>query len=542
MKARNTTLQNRTKSERLDYSFIVPSHYVDSPEDSKFLFSLRELPFPKEQILYSIGVALLGRNRNPAIKEFLSEYSFDLLEIADLPIGSFDILGSAYQFLNSKSENLRGGIFYTGHEIATEFVGDLVFDEGQTILDPACGSGSFLFRSNAPSGQIFGVDRDPIAIMIAKFNYFLKFPNGARPNFFCEDFFSWAAANNAMKFDYVIANPPYGAELDLSGVSSDRITSGESFSLFLEYGYRLLSEKGILRYLMPEALLNVKRHSDVRSFLLSDCNLTRLKKYRSAFSGVMSDVFMVEVDHGDVDEVTFDGAEPTKVPKSIFLASKNKVLVELSRQDVAILDKVRALQHFDLSCSTFGLGVVTGNNREHLMTSMAKGAEPIYTGKEVHKFQLASPRNFLIFNRSRLQQVAPDSIYRAKSKLVYKTICMELRVAIDESGSLTTNSANLIIPNVPGYSHRTVMAFLNSDLYSYLHLKLFGGVNKVAKENLMELPFPKITSKQNRRIEELVDDVLAGAPDDSVQDFIQRQIFGLTDSEVLRVSSGSRPS
>lgn len=131
---------------------------------------------------------------------------------------------------------------------------------------------------------------------------------------------------------------------------------------------------------------------------------------------------------------------------------------------------------------------------------MAK-SEPIYSGKEItHKYSFDPPKNYIIFDRSNLQQVAPDEIYRAPAKLVYKTINKYLKVVIDTSKSLTTNSANIIIPNIEELNIYTILAFMNSYLYSFYYLKKFGGVNKVAKENLIALPFPALTDAQQKNI------------------------------------------
>ena len=46
-----------------------------------------------------------------------------------------------------KKENLEKGSFYTDYKIAKDFVTDLDFKNNQLIIDPACGSGSFLFNS-----------------------------------------------------------------------------------------------------------------------------------------------------------------------------------------------------------------------------------------------------------------------------------------------------------------------------------------------------------------------------------------------------------
>ena len=76
------------------------------------------------------------------------------------------------------------------------------------------------------------------------------------------------------------------------------------------------------------------------------------------------------------------------------------------------------------------------------------------------------------------------------------------------------------------------MGILNSQLYSYLNIKLFGGVNKIAKENLQALPIPKISNKQNFYIKELVIKVMKTDDDSYLQNYIHKDIFGLSTSEI----------
>jgi len=528
----NTTIQNRSKHPRLSSDHVVPTHHLDTPEVAKFLESLDVGNVDKERLLFSIGNQLLTDRRNPAVRDFLVEYQCEVMDVSGIPTQAFDVLGSVYQYLNSKAENLERGTFYTGKEIALDILDDLGFNSGETLFDPACGSGSFLFHSDAPADKIFGVDFDPIAIMIAKFNYFIKFPTAPAPNLYCADFFVWYSSNSHLRFDYIIGNPPYGANLDRSLIPSLHISSGESFSYFMELGFNLLKEGGLLRYLVPESLLNVKRHQDIRIFLLDHTNLLRIKRYQSKFAGVMSDVYLVEVDRNTSEVMTFVDEEKICVPKSIFRELKNQIFTNLSQQDITIIQKVNAIRKCDLSASTFGLGVVTGDNKSKLFAVPDKHAEPIYTGKEVQKYSLLPPRNYIIFDRQNLQQVAPEEIYRAPEKLVYKTISKQLKVAMDTTGALTSNSANLFIPDMPGYDVITVMAFLNSRLYSYLNIKLFGGVNKVAKENLMALPFPELSDKQNDYIAERAAEAQISGDDDVLQKFICVELFGLSQTEI----------
>ena len=529
----NTTVQNKTKQNRLSNQHIIPSHCISNTKVNDFLKPIINYKESKESILFSIGCELVRGNTNPYLKQFLSEHSFPIVKIENIPYYEFDLLGSTYQYLNSKKENLERGSFYTDYKIAKDFVNDLDFSKNQLMLDPSCGSGSFLFNSNASSNQIFGVDNDPIAIMIAKFNYFIKFPNGNYPNIFCDDFFNWYLKNKHLVFDYLIGNPPYGATLDLKNINSSHVISGESFSYFIEFGFTFLKDKGIMRYLLPESILNVKKHYDIRKFILNDTNLNKIKKYQTKFAGVMSDLYMLEITNDkNNSDLTFIDNQSTKIPKTIFKSLKNSVITHFNQKDVTIIQRVTDIQEHNLSNSIFALGVVTGNNKEKLFDNPTDNSEPIYSGKEVTKYKLLPPEKHIVFDRNNLQQVAPDNIYRAPQKLVYKTINKYIKIAIDDTQSLTTNSANIIIPNIIGFDIYTVMGILNSQLYSYLNIKLFGGVNKIAKENLQTLPFPKISNKQNLYIKELVMKVMETSDDSYLQNYIHKNIFGLSDSEI----------
>ena len=533
MIVKNTTVQNKTKHRKLVNEHVIPTQCIKNKNVVDFLKLLRNYDVTKEVILYSIGCELVKKNKNPNLKKFLSEYSFERIEIDNIPQNEFDLIGSAYQFLNSKSENLEKGSFYTGYEIAQDFVSKLDFSCNQTILDPSCGSGSFLFNSNASPEQIFGIDNDPVAVMIAKFNYFIKFPNANYPNIFCEDFFVWFDKNKGKKFDYLIGNPPYGATLDLSNITSDYLNSGESFSYFIEFGCKLLNKNGVLKYLLPESILNVKKHSDVRKFILEQTNLKKIKRYKSKFSGVMSDVYMLEIDLGKkTKNVIFTNDKTIEIPKTIFKNLKNNIFTYLTEQDISITEKILKIKGYDLSESIFGLGVVTGNNKIHLHQIPTTESEPIYTGKEVIKFKLLPPTKYIIFDREKLQQVASDEIYRAEQKLVYKTVNKQIKVAIDTNGSLTTNSANILIPNLKQIDIYTVMGFLNSRLYSYLNIKLFGGVNKISKENLQNLPLPKISEADNLNIKNLVIQVMESENSTELESYINKNIYGLSKKEV----------
>jgi hypothetical protein len=250
----------------------------------------------------------------------------------------------------------------------------------------------------------------------------------------------------------------------------------------------------------------------------------------------MSDVYMLELNHEKTKDVVFEDGEETLIPKTIFARLKNQIFVNLNTNDIGIIEKVELLRGNDLSQSIFGLGVVTGDNKTKLFSSQSAGMEAIYTGKEVEKYNLLPPRHYLFFDRNSMQQVAPDDIYRAPVKLIYKTISKYLKVAIDTTGSLSSNSANIIIPKIPGVDPFTILGLLNSDLYSYLHMKMFGGVNKIAKENLMALPIPKLSIQQDLDITRLSRKAIETGNDEELQVYLNEDLFKLTRAEIAHIA------
>ena len=58
-------------------------------------------------------------------------------------------------------------------------------------------------------------------------------------------------------------------------------------------------------------------------------------------------------------------------------------------------------------------------------------------------------------------------------------------------------------------SIKTVLAFINSELFNFYYTKRYDDV-KILKSNLMSLPFPKITAEQDQALSAMVDKVLNG--------------------------------
>jgi hypothetical protein len=217
--------------------------------------------------------------------------------------------------------------------------------------------------------------------------------------------------------------------------------------------------------------------------------------------------------------------------KTVFSQTENCIFNIFNEKDILIIEKVKKIGKYNLGNSIWALGIVTGDNKSKLKNHAEGGLEKIYTGKEIMPYRLKPAKNYIHYDRKQLQQVAKEEYYRAKEKLVYKFISNRLVFAYDNTSSLFLNSANILIPQIPNMSIKTVLGFLNSELYQYLYRTLFSEI-KILKGNLIELPFIDITEEQDNIISNYVQNILKG--DDNAIIQLQEEIyklFNITDSE-----------
>ena len=542
-------------NKQLSTKTILPLEYFSNKENvadiQRFVSFCKEQNYKIEEVIFSVGVELLKKAgilekehvaavldsvKNSVLSEFSEHYesseSSESLSLPPLPSDEHDILGLLYQCFLLEGEKNRKGSYYTPFEVAHNMTQGLDFSKGQTFFDPCCGSGAFILSlEGASPNQIFGCDNDPVAVMIAKINLLLKFKTEVfEPQIICCDFLnnSYTAYRSYWThrtYNYIVSNPPWGAVIFNS--FGNPVSTRESFSFFFEKAFRQLADDGTIKFLLPESVLNVKCHRDFRKFLLENTDIQSITKYPGAFSGVQTKYIDIQCTrHFDrpqgvgkspsiaIYSFAGDFSVPLRfsrndVSKQCFYLTNNLNFNLLSDSDLIKVQKILAKGKYTLKDSIWALGVITGDNKNKVKSRQGRGMEPIYTGKEIEAYTLKKPLKFVNYKRSEYQQVAKDEIYRADEKLVYKFISKNLVFAYDDSKSLFLNSANILIPRIPGMSIKTVLAFLNSEMFGFLYKSLFGEI-KILKGNLMELPFPEISPETDKKLTKLVDEVLNG--------------------------------
>ena len=538
---RLTTRANKRKSKKR----VLPMEYISNKDNIAFVQNildfLDENSVDISSAILSLGISLLKRENifnHRHVADVLEEYTditvIDELVAANLPTDEFDILGLIYQsYLQEGKKNIIGS-YYTPQKIAYNMTKDFDLSNGELFFDPCCGSGAFLLTVTASEpNQIFGVDNDKVAVMISKINMLLKYKDiEFIPQIYCIDFLMGYSVIQQhpifeKKFDYIATNPPWGAMDDYSNIYA--ITSKETFSYFFVKAIEQLKESGTIRFLFPEAILNVKVHKDIREFILDRAGLVSITTYDDMFSGVTTKYVDIECGNGADKSsfIVYAGDKKRTVEIKTVYETENLIFNLLSDDDLSIVKIVKDRGRYSLQNSTWALGIVTGDNKSKLFPECHEGMEKIYTGKEIQPYVLRPAKNYILYDRANL--------HRAPEKLVYKFISNKLVFAYDNNASLFLNSANILIPNIPSMSSKSVMAFLNSSLFQFMYIRLFGEV-KILKGNLIELPFPEISAADNEKITSLVDEILGG--NSTKQEEIENYIFsvyGLTDEQITYV-------
>lgn len=446
-------------------------------------------------------------------------YYDDLISNLELDLYP-DLLGLIYQSLLSEGKKAQGGSYYTPEKVVNEIISQFELDsiKDKRVLDPCCGTGQFLLsfaKHGADPTNLFGFDIDKTAVRIAQVNLLLACPD----KFFMPNVYYKNSLIDEVeaKYDIIATNPPWGFHFDgeTKRILEKRyysISSGEIFSYFILRGIQLLKEGGELAYLLPESMLKVKQHFDIRKNILEDAEVVSIKHLGNIFTKVVSPVVVLRLrkhpSEGEV-EITNISGKIYRVQQERFFKNVNYTFdTSMTRDDEKLIKKIYGKEHLILKDhAEWALGIVTGNNKLYLSDSKDQDNEPILKGSDLKKYYFEQPQSFIKFEPNMFQQVAPMRLYRSDEKIIYRFISKTLVFAYDNKQILTLNSANVLLPKIHGYPIKVVLAYLNSSLFQFLFEKKFNTV-KVLRGDLEKLPFPVINKVTGAEIASLVDELI----------------------------------
>lgn len=259
--------------------------FSNRPDENYDLFRLRiDALFEKVKKHYP---SIFEQNEKIEIKS--EELSFIVSKLEDYSIlnADRDVIGDAFEELIGTSFRGGEGQFFTPRNVVQMMIDVLSPQEGEKIIDPACGSGGFLaytlryFISQKKKGfYIAGIDKDAFLAKIAKIYLSLIGDNELPVH--CENSLEipdkWSADTKKNiklgSFDVVLTNPPFGAKIPVVGeellrqyqlghnwkngekwiLTNELLEKQPPQVLFIERCLQLLREGGRLGIVLPDGI------------------------------------------------------------------------------------------------------------------------------------------------------------------------------------------------------------------------------------------------------------------------------------------------
>lgn len=225
----------------MDYAMLPEQHRFDIPDGchwkdirersenlgAAIVGAMRKIELANPDTLY--GVLSMFSSQKWTNKSILTDGKIrDLIEhLSTRNLGNnaypADLMGDAYEVLLKKfadDSKAQAGEFYTPRSVVSLLVRILDPKPGETVYDPACGSGGMLIEAvrhmhhdNLCCGSIFGQEKNVVNAAIAKMNLFL---HGASDfNIMQGDTLrspKILQGSSIAKFSCVIANPPFSLD------------------------------------------------------------------------------------------------------------------------------------------------------------------------------------------------------------------------------------------------------------------------------------------------------------------------------------------
>jgi len=246
----------------------------------------------------------LGKTEN-AKNELIVKILNQLNEIDfDLDNSESDVLGDAYEYLIGKFASGAGkkaGEFYTPQQVSSVLA--KLVTVGKTklknVYDPTCGSGSLLLRvarevKEKNVGKFYGQESNPTTYNLCRMNMIMHNVHYKKFDIKNDDTLE-RPAHEDMRFEAIVANPPFSAEWSASPLhmSNDRFSpygrlapKGTADFAFVQHMIYQLADNGTMACVLPHGVLfRGGAEGHIREYLIKDRN------YLDAVIGLPANIF-----------------------------------------------------------------------------------------------------------------------------------------------------------------------------------------------------------------------------------------------------------
>jgi hypothetical protein len=339
-------------------------------------------------------------------------------------------------------------------------------------------------------------------------------------------------------FDVVIGNPPYvfTRNVDFEGnfkkyieenyfskvkreKRSKSIQSGKInlFAVFIMKGLFIASQNGVLTFILPNNILRTTTYDIIRKYILNNSQIRQIVNLGSGiFKNVTASTIILNLLRGtpkansnnidivtnikDLERFKFD---LKKIEQNQFLKNvSHSFNIYMDKKSIKISDQIKKaglpLSEF---CAENIEGIVA---HKHLIQDYdTNGMVPLLEGKDIKRFFIKTPSNFLNWDKDKIHRTRPDYLWNSDTKIVIQRISggsKPLVCSVDNNRYKTFASTNnILLKNKYKDQYYFIAGLINSDILNWYYANNFSNNStltvNISKTYMSHLPIAKFSQE-----------------------------------------------
>lgn len=401
----------------------------------------------------------------------------------------FTDTANSYENSVDPSKRKSHGIYYTDLPLAERMIEELDIPQKATVLDPCCGTGSFIFAAVSKGiEEAYGSDIDRNAIERCKEQI-----KGAA--FIHSDSIEMDNSRYLSRLshpegvDFVIGNPPYAKwnPSEKTSVHFKNRVARAGNNLFvagLIRALEFLKPGGVVSYVIPKNFLHVASYGSLRKEILKDLTILSITDIGSYFKDVRGEQIILTIKKAKpgtnriaVKKLTEDHfVLLTRIDQSFF---NDEIHLFGSETDFAIYNKLMEFRKLDDLCTGY-----IGRGRSKDDTAIS--------GKEIRKFGFKNRDLPTDGNRIFLQ-----NIYSSESGII---AAFGGNLPASQTVTVITDGDRQKCRFILGILHSKICNyFLHTFCYNYSRLTMHTDAKYIKK-----IPLPNYKEKEAAYVSSLV--------------------------------------
>lgn len=244
------------------------------------------------------------------------------------------------------------GIFYTDLELADSMVKFLKIPKKSRLIDPYCGTGSFIHTLLQNSyNNVVGCDFDYDTVQTC------KRLTGASEIYQVDTLGKTGqeilSTIGSEPFDYVIGNPPYapiGKNVTLNGerafINKVNTSGSNLFIAALYRSFELCKDNGYISFIIPKNLLHISSYKEIRHTLLKEKRIVSIVELGIHFKTVRGEQIILTLQNSykkgnKIKFYTYNKGEIEFLSEVAQSYYKDEIIVFTGNDEVPIYDMLR---------------------------------------------------------------------------------------------------------------------------------------------------------------------------------------------------------